>query len=234
MQKRIQIGLVGDFDEKIHTLVALNESIEHTRRHLPFEMTTTWIPTPELQADFPASQLYDGFWIVPGSPYQHDEGVYALIRWARENNFPLLGTCGGFQYMLVEYARNVLGIGDAGHEESNADAEQLIITKLHCSLKGQREEVIIQDKKSLLFEALGTEKITAHYYCSYGLNKTYQKILEQYPLIFTAHNSSGEPRAFELRTHRFYMGTLFQPSLDSSFEKPNALIKNFITKCISN
>ena len=61
---------------------------------------------------------YDGIWIAPGSPYKNDAGVYEVIRMAREENIPIIGSCGGFQYMIIEYARNVLNIKDAGHAES--------------------------------------------------------------------------------------------------------------------
>src|SRR5687768_12642566 len=130
MKKRIQIGLVGDYDEKMYTHVKLNEAIDHWLPHLHFSLETPWIPTEKLSPNFLADHFYEGFWIAPGSPYKNDEGVYALIRWARENNFPLFGICGGFQYMIVEYARNVLGIKGATHQESDPQGEQLIVSKL--------------------------------------------------------------------------------------------------------
>jgi CTP synthase (UTP-ammonia lyase) len=231
MKKRIQIGLIGDFSDAISTHVALNEAIGHCKPHVHFTLETPWIPTVSVTNSFLAQHTFEGFWIVPGSPYQNDEGVYALIRWARENNFPLLGTCGGFQYMLVEYARNVLGITKADHEETAAAAEQLIISKLSCSLKGQEEEIVITDPNSWLHEVLGVKQLTGKFYCSYGVNPRYQTILNQYPLIFTAFSTEREPRAFELKTHRFFKGTLFQPSLDSSSDKPNPLMISFFNHC---
>jgi CTP synthase (UTP-ammonia lyase) len=231
MDKRIQIGLVGDFDENIPTLVALNNSIEYCRPHLSFSLKADWIPTGKINEDFLASHPYDGFWVVPGSPYKNDEGVYELIRFARENNFPLYGTCGGFQYMVAEYARNVLGFTDVGHEETDPHAEKLVISKLACSLKGMKEEVTITDKTSWLFETLQVGKITGSYFCSYGVNPRFTKILDQYPFVFTAFSPGGEPRAFELKAHRFYAATLFQPSLDSTAEKPGKLLLSFFNKC---
>jgi len=52
---------------------------------------------------------FDGIWLVPGSPYADDGAAYDAVTWARENNVPFLGTCGGLQYPVVEYFRNVLG-----------------------------------------------------------------------------------------------------------------------------
>jgi CTP synthase (UTP-ammonia lyase) len=231
MKKRIQVGLVGDYDEKMYTHIKLNEAIGHCRPHLHFSLETPWIPTETLSANFLADHFYEGFWIAPGSPYKNDDGVYALIQWARENNFPLFGTCGGFQYMIVEYARNVLGIKGATHQESDPQGEQLIVSKLSCSLKGQEEEITITDQKSWLHTVLGKDKMTGHYNCSYGLNPSYLQVMDHYPFAFTAFSASGEARAFELKTHRFFKGTLFQPPLDSSAEKPNPLILSFLNAC---
>jgi CTP synthase (UTP-ammonia lyase) len=231
MEKRIQIALVGDFDANMYTHVALNDSIAHCRPHLHVKADATWVPTEVLNDNFLASHPYAGFLIAPGSPYHNDAGVYRLIQWCRENNLPLYGMCGGFQYMVVEYARNVLRFGTAGHEESDSKADMLIIAKMSCSLKGQQETVLIADKQSLLYEALHMEKITGQFNCSYGVNPLYQNLINQYPFIFTAFSANGEPRALEVKAHRFYCGTLFQPSLDSTKEKPNPLILSFLNKC---
>src|SRR5688572_8704612 len=145
--KRIKIALVGDFDEKISTLVALNQSIEHCRRHVPFELEAEWISTETIEKILPGLREYSGIWIVPGSPYKNDEGVYQVIRMAREDNISIMGSCGGFQYMILEYAKNVLKIKDAGHEECDSDSVP-VISKLSCSLKGQQELVSITDNGS--------------------------------------------------------------------------------------
>jgi CTP synthase (UTP-ammonia lyase) len=230
MEKRIQIGLVGDFSEKIYNHVALNESVEHCRPHLPFELASTWISSKTITESFLAQHHNHGFWIAPGSPYENDEGVYLLIKWCRENNFPLFGTCGGFQYMIVEYARNVLGIKDVGHEESDPEVEHLVISKLSCSLKSKQEEVLITDKHSWLFDVLRQDKITGYFNCGYGLNPKYQNLINQYPMTFTAFSPEREARAFELKTHHFYAATLFQPPLDSTKDKPNPLLLSFFKK----
>jgi CTP synthase (UTP-ammonia lyase) len=228
--KRITIALVGDFDEKIQTLVALNSSIEHVRPALAFELNAEWVPTDETDKVLSSYTQYQGIWIVPGSPYKNDEGVFAVIRKAREKNIPILGTCGGFQYMIIEYAKNVLKIKNAGHEEIDPAAD-LVISKLSCSLKGKQEIVEIRDTDSWPFDVLKTDRLVGHYFCGYGVNPSYHEILNHYPFVFTAFSSTGEVRAFELKEHRFFKGTLFQPSLDSSPEKPNPFVVSFFEAC---
>ena len=228
--KRITIALVGDCDEKIYTHVALNRSIEHCAHGLPYEVEAKWIPTERIVSMFSGSLNYNGIWIAPGSPYKNDTGVYEVIRMAREEDIPIMGSCGGFQYMIVEYAKNVLNIKDAGHAENEPDAIP-VISKLSCSLKGQQELVSITDKSSWLYNVLCEETVVGKYYCSYGINPAFQESLNKLPLVFTAFSPTGEVRAFELKTHRFFKGTLFQPSLDSSEEHPNPLIKSFFEAC---
>jgi CTP synthase (UTP-ammonia lyase) len=231
--KRIRIGLVGDFDEKMYTLVAINASIQHCQEKLSVAVESEWIPTENIEVVLSTKKHFDGLWIVPGSPYKNDQGVYTIIRHAREHNVPTTGSCGGFQYMLLEYAKNVLNIEGAGHEESDPNSV-LVISKLLCSLKGQQETISIPEKNSWLYQTLKTHSYVGKYYCSYAINPQYQKALSTYPLIFTAFSPTGEARAFELTNHRFFKGTLFQPALDSTNENPNPLILSFLNACAAD
>jgi len=72
-----------------------------------------WAPTALAQQ----ALMANGIWLAPGSPYASFDNVLGVIRFARERNVPFLGTCGGFQHVLIEFARNVLGIADADSAE---------------------------------------------------------------------------------------------------------------------
>jgi len=61
-------------------------------------------------------------WCVPGSPYANESAVIGAIRWARESGIPFLGTCGGFQHAVLEFARNVMGLSAAEHAATAAAA----------------------------------------------------------------------------------------------------------------
>ena len=82
----------------------------------------------------------DGVWLTPGTPYRDDDAVYAAIGRLRETGKPLLGTCGGFQYIVVELARSLAGI-DAHHAETDPDADALVAAALSCSLIGEERTV---------------------------------------------------------------------------------------------
>ena len=71
----------------------------------------------------------DGLWASPGSPYKSFDGMLRGIEFARIHNRPFLGTCGGFQYALIECARNVIGIPDANTAEEDPQGKNIGISR---------------------------------------------------------------------------------------------------------
>ena len=108
------IGLIGDFDPAVPAHQAIPVAIEAAADKLRTPLAFEWIPTEDITS---VSRLaaYAGLWCVPASPYRRMDGALLAIRYARERQVPFLGTCGGFQHAVLEYARNVLGWADAGH-----------------------------------------------------------------------------------------------------------------------
>src|SRR5262245_24820946 len=126
MANATRIGILGDFRADNPTHVATNDGIRHAAEALGEPIEAMWLPTdqPHNFAQF------QGLLCSPGSPYRSLEGALAGIRYARENGVPFLGTCGGFQHLAIEYARNVMGLTDASHAESDPYASCLFITPL--------------------------------------------------------------------------------------------------------
>jgi CTP synthase (UTP-ammonia lyase) len=88
-----------------------------------------WVPT-DSAFDITA---YAGVWLVPGSPYADDEAVLRALTAVRERSIPFLGTCGGMQYAVIEFVREVLGEA-ATHAESDGDSDDNAVAPLACSL----------------------------------------------------------------------------------------------------
>jgi len=153
--------------------------------------------------------------------------VLKTIRFARENSIPILGTCGGFQHMIIEFARNVLNINDADHEESNPDASSLFISKLACSLKG-REMNISLKPESKVSAIYGSKSATENYYCNFGVNPAYISVLKSDILKITGSDAEGEVRIIEIPEHPFYLGTLYVPQSKSKPESPHPIITEFV------
>src|SRR5450432_897805 len=109
---------------------------------------------------------FDAIWLMPGSPYADDRAAYAAITFARSEGVPFLGTCGGLQYAVVEFCRNVLGDGTASHEESDGPGEGNVVTALSCSLFGEEREV--RPTAGTRFAEIVAEPFVGMHYCNYG------------------------------------------------------------------
>ena len=153
---------------------------------------------------------FDGLWCVPASPYRSTEGALRAIRFAREQGRPFLGTCGGFQHAIIEYARNVLGWADAEHAETAPDATRAVITPLNCALVETTGTISLR-KESALAAAYGCLETNEVYHCSYGINPLFLAAIVSGPLRVSAEDRAGEVRAIELEGHPFFIATLFQP-----------------------
>jgi CTP synthase (UTP-ammonia lyase) len=115
MSGKVTIAVVGDRDPSSVTHRATDDSLDHAAAALGLDLAHRWVPTPDLAHDARDVLAGDsGVWIAPGSPYASMAGALAAIRLAREEGVPLIGTCGGFQHMVIEFARTVLGLRVAG------------------------------------------------------------------------------------------------------------------------
>jgi CTP synthase (UTP-ammonia lyase) len=138
------------------------------------------------------------------------DGALHAIRFAREHGRPFLGTCGGFQHAVIEYARNVLGWADAEHAETAPEAARPVIAPLSCALV-EATDIVRFRAGSRIAAAYKSEEATEGYHCSYGLNPEFQAALLSSPLRITAEDCAGEVRAVELDDHPFFVATPFQP-----------------------
>ena len=130
--------------------------------------------------------------------------------------------------MVIEFARNVLGITDAEHAEYDPYASKLVINPLSCSLAGQKLEIEIKDKLSKTYQLLNSNKIIEKYYCNFGLNPTYQNELHNNGFKVVGIDNLKEARILELENHPFFIATLFVPQDNSTKEKPHELVTAFL------
>lgn len=224
-----KIAIIGDFDPSLQSHINTNLAIEHCSAAVGASPRYFWIPTEELTSDEGLKKAINvqGLWIAPGSPYKSLDGALRAIRLARENQIPLLGTCGGFQHIILEYARNVLGFQDAQHAEYDPYTSRLFISRLACSLVG-RTLVIELEPKSTVAMAYGRTRAEEHYYCNFGVNPDYAGTLREGGLRVVGSDKEGEVRIVALADHPFFVGTLFLPQQNSSPQSPHPLIQAFI------
>ncbi|MCC9165402.1 CTP synthase C-terminal region-related (seleno)protein [Pontibacter harenae] len=232
---KTKLAIIGDYNDTFRPHKATNEGIEHSIKKLDIQLQYDWIATDTIETDFDKIiTTYNGFWIAPGSPYKSMAGALRIIKYARENSIPTLGTCGGFQHMVIEFARNVLGISDAEHAEYDPYSSKLVVNPLNCSLAGQILEIELTDKTSKIFEIFGTKRINERYYCNFGLNPEYQNQLDGKGFKIVGTDIHKEARILELENHPFFIVTLFVPQDNSSVETPHTLVTEFLRTVTKN
>jgi CTP synthase (UTP-ammonia lyase) len=223
-----RIGIIGDFHHSI-TQSTIADSIEHSNKILGLDTAFEWIETEKLDSDKYETILqgFDGIWSAPGSPFKSLNGAINAIRFARVKKIPHLGTCAGYQHTIIEYARNVSGYKNAQHAEYSSDMENQFIGKLSCSLRGTKDKVTLL-KDSRVSSIYDSNEIEGNYFCSYGLNDSYKSVFEQSDFIISGVDKNNSIRVLELKNHPFFIATVFVPQVDSSFDKPNKLITEFV------
>jgi CTP synthase (UTP-ammonia lyase) len=155
------------------------------------------------------------------------DGALRAIRYAREHRRPFLGTCGGFQHALIEFARHVLGLHDADHAESNPNASTLLMAPLSCALI-EKTGTIHFKPGSRIEQIYGDDHAIEQYHCSYGLNEQYRSQIEASAMRITGWDVDGSVRVIELSDHPFFIGTLFQPERSALAARANPLVNEFV------
>jgi CTP synthase (UTP-ammonia lyase) len=140
---------------------------------------------------------------------------------------PTLGTCGGFQHMVLEYARNVLGFEDAAHAEYDPDASRLFLMPLACSPAGKALPITLEPGTRAA-ELYGATEVVEQHYCSFGINPGYREPLVDGGLRVAGVDADGDFRVLELPGHPFYVATLFVPQMRSTPDRPHPLVTGFL------
>jgi CTP synthase (UTP-ammonia lyase) len=223
-QHTARIALVGDRSANVRAHARIPGLIDALLTRESIALDPYWVATPDVvHCDLAG---FDGIWLAPGSPYASPDGALGPVRTARAHAIPFLGTCGGFQHALLEYARDVCGLADVANAEVSPEADRQLIVPLTCSLMGHEEAVMIVPG-SMAAGISGPGRRTERYHCSFGLNMEYLEALTAGGLRFTGFDDSGNVRIMELPGHPFFMGTLFQPELQGDGTQPHPIIAAF-------
>ena len=229
MKQPVTVGLVGDYDTSVVAHAAIPVALRFASEALDIEVRHEWVPTEEIVSTARVS-AFSGLWCVPGSPYRSMEGALLAIRHAREARKPFLGTCGGFQHAVIEYARNVLGWSDADHGESSVGAQREVIAPLACGILESEAPVRLLPG-TLLASAYGALTTREEYLCRYGVNPAFRSALVAGPLREAAVDEADDLRGVELEGHPFFVGTLFQPERAALKGRAAPIVVSFIEAC---
>jgi CTP synthase (UTP-ammonia lyase) len=225
-----RIACIGEYDPASPTHAATNAALRHSSDRLAVDVSTGWVSTESVEDDM--FGYFDAVWIAPGGPYKNIDKALAAIRFARENCVPCLGTCAGFQHMVIEYARNVLGVANAEHAEYSPDAAEAFITPLACSLAGRSMTLTFQPD-SKVANSYGSNTATEQYFCNFGVDPARVETLKSGPMRVSGSDSEGVIRVIEWPEHPFFVGTLYVPQVRSLPGKPHPLVSAFVRAAVA-
>jgi CTP synthase (UTP-ammonia lyase) len=120
-----------------------------------------------------------------------------------------------------------LGLTGADHEESSPNASVKLISKLTCSLVGQKRTVkIVQGTQA--HRIYGRDQATEVFACNYGLNESFGREIQSKQLRVSGYDDDGTVRMVELPGHPFFISTLFVPQAGSEIRTPHPLIVAYL------
>lgn len=189
---------------------------------------------------------YDGILVPGGFGETGVEGKIKVIEYARLNKIPYFGLCYGMQLMVVEYARNILGLAEANTVEINPKTTNPIID----IMPDQKQKLEIRNfggsmrlgtypavvaKKTIAYDAYKSTKIDERHRHRYEVNPAYVEMLEKAGLVFSGKSPNGvlmEIAELPRSVHPFMLGTQFHPEFLARPLSPHPLFTEFIKACI--
>ncbi len=235
MTQEILIGLIGDQQADVTAHRAIPIALQIAAQALQLNVGHQWLETTEVQdrLSAPDAPVYNGLWCVPASPYLDTGGALFAINKGRTQGIPFLGTCGGYQHMVLEFAHNVLGLTRAANAEITPDAEMPLIAPLSCSMVEVTDQIDFEPA-SLIARHYKARSTNEKYHCNFGLNKDFENIFANTDLHISGADKNQQPRAIELKDHPFYIGVAFQPERTALENLPHPLISAFLQAAASH
>ncbi len=242
--EEVSVTLCGKYVKLRDAYISIVEAIKHAAAWLRVRPRIIWCDSEEVERDpdLLAKMNTDSYIILPGFGARGVEGKIMAIKYARENNIPILGICYGMQLSVVEYARDVLGLKDAHTTEVNPNTphpviditpEEKNVNKLGGTMiLGDREISIAEG--SILHEVYGSLRIRERHRHRYEVNPAYFKQLQEAGLVFSAMRVDV-PRveAIELHNHYFFIATQFHPEFRSRLTRPHPLFITLLKAALS-
>lgn len=189
---------------------------------------------------------YDGIVVPGGFGSRGVEGNLQVVKFVRENKIPYFGLCYGMQMMVIEYARNILGLKDANTKEVNPNSKNIVIDvmesqKEHLKNNSYGGSMRLGGYKAVLREgtiaksSYGKKEITERHRHRYEVNPAFVGDLEAKGLVFSGRSPDGqlmEIAELPKNKHPFFLGTQFHPEFLARPLDPHPLFSAFIKACV--
>ncbi len=254
-KKTVKIAMVGKYFETgdfilSDSYLSVIEAIKYSAYAENKKPIISWLNSVDFEKN-PAKlrdlKKYDGIIVPGGFGARGVEGKLKVVKYARENKIPYFGLCYGMQMMVIEYARNVLGLKDANTREVNPNSKNVVIDVMESQKENLKNNVyggsmrlgaykaILKDG-SIAKASYGKKEIIERHRHRYEVNPNFIKDLEAAGLVFSGRSPEGslmEIAELPKNKHPFFLGTQFHPEFLARPLSPHPLFTAFIKACIS-
>ena len=240
----VTIGLVGKYVELQDAYKSINESLFQAATYADRRLKLVYIHSEKLNDANVDERLrdMDGVIIAPGFGQRGIEGKFTALKWCREHDVPTFGICLGMQCMVIEFARNVLGLEEANSTEMNPTTpynvidlmeEQKSISNMGGTMRlGAYDCTLAPDSKAA--EAYGKTEISERHRHRFEFNDDYRARFEQAGMRCVGENPKTHlAEVVELPDHRWFVGTQYHPEYSSTVLSPNPLFLSFVKAAVA-
>ncbi len=239
----VNIGLVGKYVELQDAYKSINEALFHASTYAGRKLNLVSIHSEKINNENAGELLagFDGVVVAPGFGQRGIDGKFAALRWCRENDVPTFGICLGMQCMVIEFARNVLGLTEANSTEMSPHTadnvidlmeEQKSISNLGGTMRLGAFDCVLRPE-SLAAKAYGTTEISERHRHRFEFNEEYRTRFEEAGMACVGENPATKlVEVVEIPGKRWYVGTQYHPEYSSTVLSPSPLFASFINAAV--
>lgn len=238
-KQTVTIGLVGKYVELQDAYKSINEALFQAATYCDRKLDLRYIHSEKVNNANAAELLkeMDGVIVAPGFGQRGIEGKFAALKWCRENDVPTFGICLGMQCMVIEFARDVLGLTNANSTEMDPSTpnnvidlmdEQKSISNMGGTMRlGAYECKLVPE--SIAGKAYGKTIVSERHRHRFEFNSDYRQRFEQAGMMCTGENPKTHlVEIVEVPSLRWFMGTQYHPEYTSTVLNPNPLFLSFM------
>ena len=244
-RETVTIGLVGKYVELQDAYKSIDESLLQAATYNDCRLNLVCIHSEKINDENAESLLkdMDGVVIAPGFGQRGVEGKFAALKWCREHDMPTFGICLGMQCMVIEFARNVLGLKEANSTEMNPQTpynvidlmeEQKSISNMGGTMRLGAYDCELREG-SRVAKAYGTTHVSERHRHRFEFNDDYRERFEAAGMKCVGENPDTHlVEVVELPDKKWYIGTQYHPEYSSTVLSPNPLFVSFVKAAIAN
>ena len=235
----VPIALVGKYVELPDSYISVKEALKHAGLYHERDIDIQWIHSEDIEREGADALLRSvcGIVVPGGFGPRGVQGMIETAHYARENRIPYLGLCLGLQVMVIEYARNVMGLESASSSEIDPDTphpvidimpDQRSVTDKGGTMRLGAYPCRLLDG-SIAQRAYGHNLVHERHRHRFELNNAYREAEESMGLMASGVSPDGDlVEITEVAGHPFMVGVQFHPELISRPDRPHPLVREFV------